>query len=84
MRIHNDTGIQVLFSKTDMTGGPTGTVADKFTFGFDSGSLFTQYVEYDSVSTSYIASSNVKTASADDTSPYSWMLVGVSFNWAAG
>ena len=67
-----------------MTGGPTGTDANKFTFGLDAGQLYTQYVEYFSTSNSYIASSYVKAAGVADTSPYTWMLVAVSYNWVAG
>ena len=83
-RIHNDVSTQVLFSKTDMRAGATGTNADKFAFGFSAGKLFTRYVEYDDIKNSYIASSNVVSSSDADTTPYSWMLVGVSYGFVHG
>ena len=79
--MHNALLTQVLFSKTDMRAGPTGTAADKFTFGFNAGNLFTQFVEYDSIANSYNASSNVPSGAVTDTAPYSWMLVAVSYSF---
>ena len=64
-----------------MRAGPTGIAADKFTFGFNAGNLFTQFVEHDSVANSYNASSNVQSGAVADTSPYSWMLVAVSYSF---
>ena len=83
-RIHNDVSTQVLFSKTDMRAGATGTNADKFAFGFSAGKLFTRYVEYDEISNSYIASSNAVSLGVADTTPYSWMLVGASYGFIHG
>jgi len=81
VRIHNELLNQVLLSKTDMRAGPTGTAADKFTFGFNAGVLQTQFVEYDSIADSYTASSVVDSGSTVDTAPYSWMLVGVNYSY---
>jgi len=65
-----------------MRAGPTGTEADKFTFALNAGVLETQFVEHDSITNTYIASSIVQSGAAVDTSPYSWMLVGVSYNFS--
>ena len=83
VRIHNELLNQVLLSKTDMRAGPTGTAADKITFGFNAGVLQTQFVEYDSIADSYTASSVVDSGSTLDTAPYSWMLVGVNYSYGA-
>ena len=74
----------MVFSKTDLRAGATGTDADKFAFGFSTGKLFTRYVEYDEITSSYIASSTVVSSGVADTSPFSWMLVGVSYGFLHG
>ena len=85
IRMHNATGTQVLFSKTDITGTPTGTSADKFTFGIKTGSLFTQYVEYDAINDTYVASAqDITAAGLLDESEYTWVLAGVSYRFIHG